>query len=113
MGFKIGLAEKRKERLERELNRLVPEIIRLGVEKIILFGSLSSNEIHKASDIDLVVVQKTKKRFLERLDEFYNYLKPNVAVDIFVYTPEEFNGMKDRNSFIKYALNKGRIIYEK
>jgi len=113
MGFRIGLAKKRKEGLERELDRLVPEIIKLGAQKIILFGSLSSNEIHKTSDIDLIIVQNTKKRFLDRLDEFYNYLKPKVALDIFVYTPEEFNEMKDKNLFIKHALNKGRIIYEK
>ena len=113
MGFKIGLAQKRREKLEEELKRIIPEIIKLGVEKIILFGSLNSENVHKSSDIDLIVVQKTEKNFLERLEEFYNYLNPKVAMDIFVYTPEEFEEMKNKNSFIKSALKKGRIIYEK
>ena len=113
MGFKIGLAQKRREKLEEELKRIIPEIIKLGVEKIILFGSLNSENVHKSSDIDLIVVQKTEKKFLERLEEFYNYLNPKVAMDIFVYTPEEFEEMKNKNSFIKSALKKGRIIYEK
>jgi len=113
MGFKIGLAQKRREKLEEELKRIIPEIIKLGVEKIILFGSLNSENVHKSSDIDLIVVQKTEKNFLERIEKFYNYLNPKVAMDIFVYTPEEFEEMKNKNSFIKSALKKGRIIYEK
>lgn len=113
MGFKIGITEKRKEILKKELNRIIDEIIKLNVEKIILFGSLCSNSIHKSSDIDLIVVQKNKKKFLDRIEEFYEYLKPNVAVDIFVYTPEEFNKMKDKNQFIRLATKKGKIIYEK
>jgi len=53
MGLKIGLAQRRKEKLKNELNRIVPEIIKFGVEKIILFGSLNSHSIHKSSDIDI------------------------------------------------------------
>ena len=68
--------------------------------------------ISLACDIDIIIIKKTKKRFFDRLDEFYN-LKPQVAIDIFVYTPEEFNEMKTTNPFIKSALKKGRIIYEK
>jgi predicted nucleotidyltransferase len=113
MGFKVGLAQKRREKLESELKRIIPEIIKLGVEKIILFGSLNSGNVHKSSDIDILVIQRTEKRFLERLDEYYNYLKPKVAIDIFVYTPEEFEEMKERNFFINSVLKKGRVIYEK
>ena len=69
--------------------------------------------MHKSSDIDLIIVKKTKKKFLERLDEFYNYLNPQVAVDILVYTPEEFEEMKENNPFIMTALKQGRIIYER
>jgi predicted nucleotidyltransferase len=113
MGFKIGLAKKRRENLEKELKQIVKEIIKLGVEKIILFGSLNTDNIHKSSDIDLIVVQKTEKKFFERIDEYYQYLKPKVALDLFVYTPEEFKEMKEWNSFIISALKKGRVIYEK
>jgi predicted nucleotidyltransferase len=113
MGYKIGLSQKRKQKLEAELQRIILEIIKLGVEKIILFGSLSSGDVHKSSDIDLIIVKKTEKKFLERLEEFYNYLNPQVAVDILVYTPEEFEEMKKNNPFIITALKHGRIIYER
>lgn len=113
MPFKIGLKEKRRKKLEEELGRLLPEIIRMGVEKIIIFGSLASNEIHKSSDIDIIVVQKSHKRFLDRIEEFYQKLRPHVATDFFIYTPDEFNELKERSLFIKSALKKGRILYEK
>jgi len=113
MGFKTGLAEKRKEKLERELERIILELKKLNVEKIILFGSLTTGNIHKASDIDIIVVQETEKRFLERIEELYEYLKPKVAIDILVYTPDEFEEMKNWNPFIKSVLTKGRIIHEK
>jgi hypothetical protein len=35
-------------------------------------------------------VKRTDKKFLDRLDEFYSKLNPKVAIDIFVYTLEEF-----------------------
>jgi predicted nucleotidyltransferase len=113
MPIKTGLAEIRKRKLIDELNRLIPEIIKLDVEKIILFGSLVTGDIHKTSDIDLIIVKESDKKFLDRLDEFYSKLNPKVAIEIFVYTPEEFEEMKENNSFIKRALREGVIIYEK
>jgi len=58
-------------------------------------------------------IKKTDKKFPDRLDEFYDHLKPRVAVDILVYTPEEFEKMKGSNQFIRHALKNGRILYEK
>jgi len=113
MPFKIGLAEKRKKLLEEELKRIIPKIIELDVKKIILFGSLNSNVIHKASDIDIIVIKETDKRFFDRLEEIYQHIKPNFALDLFFYTPVEFEEMKKDNRFVKFALKNGRLIYEK
>jgi hypothetical protein len=41
MGYTIGLSQKRREKLEAEFQRIILDIIKLGAEKIILFGSLS------------------------------------------------------------------------
>ena len=54
----------------------------------------------------------TKKKFMERLEEVYSYLKPDIAIDILVYTPEELDSLKD-SSFLKHALMEGRILYER
>jgi predicted nucleotidyltransferase len=66
MGYKIGLSQKRKQKLEAELQRIILEIIKLGVEKIILFGSLSSGDVHKSSDIDLIIVKKNRKEVFRK-----------------------------------------------
>lgn len=113
MPFKIGLAEERKKRLKQELERIMPDIISLDVEKIILFGSLNSGMVNASSDIDLIIVKRTEKKFIDRLDEFYAVIKPRFAIDMLVYTPEELDEMKDSNQFIKFALENGRVLYEK
>lgn len=105
--------QERKQNLEDELQRMISEIIKLDVEKIILFGSLVTGKIHSTSDIDLIIIKKTNKRFIDRLDEFYNYISPDVSTDILVYTPEEFEEMKLRSQFIKTALKNAKVIYEK
>ncbi len=113
MAFKIGIAQKRKKNLKDELYRLIPEIIKFDVEKIILFGSLASDNIHKSSDIDIIIVKKTGKRFFDRLEEFYKHLKPRYGMNILVYSQEEFEEMRNSNQFIKSALMRWRIIYER
>ena len=84
----------RKTKLEKELNRIT-EILRTqyAPEKILLFGSLVTGNTHRWSDIDLVIVKSTTKRFIERLKEVALLTQPQVGVDFFVYTPEEFEEM--------------------
>ena len=48
--------KKRYEKLNRNLNRIVKDLINLGAEKIYLFGSLARGNINEFSDIDLFVV---------------------------------------------------------
>jgi len=112
MPYRIGAAEKRRKILQEELERILPKIISLDVEKVFLFGSLATGTVSRASDIDLIIIKKTEKGFLERPDEIYKRLKPNVGIDILVYTPEEFEEMSRNNQFVKSALKNGRVLYE-
>ena len=82
-------------------------------EKIILFGSLNSGKIKEWSDIDLIVIKDTKKPFLDRIREVLLLLKPNVGMDILVYTPLEFARIKERLFFKKEISGRGAVIYEK
>ncbi len=104
---------KREDKLKKELGRITPLLKNLEIEKAILFGSVVSGNIGFTSDIDLIIIKKTKKRFLKRLEEIYGYLKPRCAIDILVYTPEEFKTLSEENNFIKNAVSKGEILYEK
>lgn len=82
-------------------------------DKIILFGSLGSGKIKEWSDIDLIIIKNTDKSFYERIKEILLLLRPKVGMDIFVYTPEEFNEMKERLFIKEEVLRKGRVVYEK
>jgi len=113
MGYKIGLREKRKKEIEENLKKIIHKIIESEVEKIILFGSVAENMVSKSSDIDIIIVKKTVKKFLERLDEMYKIISPDIAIDLIVYTPEEYERLKETNSFLKSALKRGKILYEK
>jgi len=92
--------------LERILNRLKNDT---SVRKVLLFGSLARGDARDHSDIDLIVVKDTQMRFLDRLDEFYDDARE--AMDILVYTPQEFEEMKER-PFVKRGLREGKMLYE-
>lgn len=99
----------RKE-LNEELSRIMKKLKGdSSIKQVLLFGSLARGDLREGSDIDLIVIKNTDKKFLDRLDEFY--LDASEPLDILVYTPEEFEEMKER-PFIKKALKEGRILHE-
>jgi predicted nucleotidyltransferase len=102
----------RKVLLEEELSRVIADIRNWGVKKVILFGSMARGEVGRASDLDLLIIQETSERFLDRPDAFYERIKPRVAMDILVYTPEEAARMQEDSSFVRRVLREGRVLYE-
>ena len=88
-------------------------------EKMILFGSAAAGITCRDSDIDLVVIKKTERRFYDRIGDVLHILwsgaeTPKIGVDVLVYTPEEFQEMSRQNYFIRdEVLGKGQIIYER
>ena len=106
------LKEERKKELGYELDRILKALKKdKEIRLIMLFGSLARGDITRTSDIDMIIVKETGKRFLDRLDEIYSTLVPNVAVDFLVYMPEEFEAMKNRG-FIMNAMKEGKILHE-
>jgi len=92
------------------------EIIRIFASihphKLILFGSRAKSTHDEYSDVDLIVVYPTNKRFLDRLAELYVLWDLPYAVDILAYTPEEFKHMSQESAFIMDAVKQGRVIYD-
>lgn len=106
---------KREKILKKELNRISNIIIRrYSPEKIILFGSLAQGNVHRWSDIDLVIIKDTKKRFLDRIGDVLFMTYPRVGTNIVVYTPKEVEGFvkKENYFFLDEILNKGKVLYE-
>jgi predicted nucleotidyltransferase len=106
-----GAGERRRRRLEAELERIVAQLPGLGVRRVILFGSLARGGVRGASDVDLILIADSGEPFVERGARFYRALVPAVAMDLLVYTPEEFDAMRDR-PFFRRALAEGRVLYE-
>ena len=100
----------RKEELEEKLKKLVERLKKdKSIRLILLFGSMARGDVGSASDIDLIIVKGTDKKFLDRLDEFYE--DAEIAMDVLVYTHGEFERMKGRG-FIRRAIEEGKVLYE-
>lgn len=81
------------------------------VEKIILFGSYAKGDADEFSDLDLIIVKETDQPFVRRCVEAPYFRIPS---DVFVYTPEEFEQMKENeNPFLLSALETGVWLYER
>jgi predicted nucleotidyltransferase len=106
----------REKYLHEELERIRVRIIeRYDPEKIILFGSLASGNVHEWSDIDLVVIKQTSKPYFQRLKELALLTRPKVGVNFFVYTPSEVEKMESDGNFfiVEEILGKGRLLYDR
>ena len=82
------------------------------VQKAILFGSYARGRRDLFTDLDLVVVMTSDSGFIERSAELRGRLEAGVDMDLFVYTPEEFERMAQRG-FLAHVLKTGQVIYEK
>ncbi|MGO9567170.1 MAG: nucleotidyltransferase domain-containing protein [Desulfomonilaceae bacterium] len=94
--------------------RLRPIFERRHVLRAIVFGSVARGEASRRSDLDLIIVQNTEKRFLDRYDGFLSEIVravPGMDVDVLIYTPQELALISGR-PLIKTALTEGKVIYE-
>ena len=98
------------DRLRRDIVRLFAPF---DPERIVLFGSLARGEGDEFSDVDLVVVYPTEKRFLDRLEELYACWTLPVAVDVLAYTPDEYRKMLRESAFLQDVVAEGEVIYER
>jgi len=111
-----SITAERKETLEKELERIVGILVReYEPEKIILFGSLATGEIYEWSDIDLLIVKKTRQKPLDRTARVMKILNyPRIAMDIFVYTSSEIEYLlKEGSPFMKEIFEEGKVLHEK
>mgnify|MGYP005837022547 CR=1 FL=1 len=111
MIIKQDFLQKRRRKPESELARAVGELKLMGAERIILTGSMAEGNPGPMSDIGLLVVMPTQERFPDRLKEAYARIRPSVAMDILIYSPQELEEMRKSNAFIARALERGRVLH--
>ncbi len=99
--------------LEDTLQHIVDALARRPeVKRAILFGSYAEGRRDLLTDLDVLIIMDSPLDFVTRTAEMYRYLSSPVDMDLLVYTSEELERNRDR-SFIRQALEKGKIIYEK
>ena len=114
MPARVGFLNYRRQLLEAELERISGAFPQLGVQKVLLTGSVARGEIGPSSNLNLVIVQDSARgyEFGRRQDFFSYHLDPSIAMDFTVYTPEEFEVERQSNATLRYALERGRLVYE-
>ncbi|HEY5718942.1 MAG TPA: nucleotidyltransferase domain-containing protein [Gammaproteobacteria bacterium] len=69
--------------------------LRGKVDAAWLFGSVSGGSAGAWSDLDVVLVARSARPFIERPLDFPDVFELGLPVDLLVYTPEEFAGLVD------------------
>jgi len=103
-----------KGKVHREIESIVQQLIdKYRPSKIILFGSAARGEYDKVNDLDfLILKQDVPLRGLDRMRELDDLIDRNMAADMLVYRPEEFEHLiKLGDPFIKRILSEGRVLY--
>ncbi len=95
---------------------IVNKLKHLKPEKIILFGSYARGNPDPESDVDVLVIQKTRKKPMERVSQVLRSVWGSVPnIEAQVLTPEEFQLAINQNRFFitQEVLKHGKVIYEK
>lgn len=109
------MQKKRYQELRHELDRIVKVLVKdYSPEKIILYGSAAHGKVKRWSDLDIVVIKNTDRRFYDRIGDVLHITRPHEAVDFLVYTPKEFTDMQKYNYFItQEVIQGGEVVYDK
>jgi predicted nucleotidyltransferase len=99
-----------------EIDAVVVRVVRLlDPDQVVVFGSYAKGLATSASDLDLLVIKPTQLPMASRR----RALEPLragglVAVDLFVYTPEEVEEYRDDPAnFICSALTYGTTLFRR
>lgn len=100
---------------QKEIKKIIEALKAYRPEKIILFGSAAKGDYREGSNLDLLVIKKTKEDYWSRQKKAALIYNGPLATDIFVLTPEEFEKAKGENRFFltEEVLPKGKVVYEK
>ncbi len=85
---------------------------KIKVQQMILYGSRARGDYLKYSDVDVIVVSGAFKTipFLERIYQTSKSWKWDLPLEVFCYTPEEFETKQKESGYMKMILKEGITI---
>jgi predicted nucleotidyltransferase len=93
----------------RRFARLIAE--RFQPDKIILFGSYAYGKPDEESDVDLLVIMRTKNAIDQSIHISLAF-KRLFSFDLIVRTPWQIErGLKDDDWFLREIIEKGKVLY--
>lgn len=100
---------------QKEIENITKRIAkRYKPEKIFLFGSFAWGKPNKDSDVDLLIIKRTRESLRElarKIDQ--SLFERNLPLDILVYSPEYFEKrLSLGDPFTKKIADKGKVLYE-
>lgn len=108
LGLKVSVGKSLRPAIQKIVQELNPE-------KIILFGSYAYGTPNPHSDVDLLVVMKTRSSLKDRSWAVSRLLLPRpFPVDILVKTPTEVEkALESGDFFLKEILTRGKVLYDR
>ncbi len=78
-----------------------------------LVGSHARGDAAPESDIDAIIVAPSDRPFVDRFRDYLPaVLAAGVGVDLFVYTPEEFEDLqREERPFLTHAMESARPVH--
>ncbi|MFI5135452.1 MAG: nucleotidyltransferase domain-containing protein [Chitinophagales bacterium] len=101
---------------QNQIQQIVDTIVKgYHPEKVIIFGSYVNGTANEGSDLDFLIIKKTKEGYYKRSGEIHKLFTPYpCSMDILVYTPKEYKSRKNViGTFANIVHNTGKVIYEK
>ena len=107
-GLKVAVGKSLPVAIQKIVQELHPE-------KIVLFGSYAYGNPNPDSDVDLLVIMKTKASHKDRSWAVSRLLLPRpFPVDILVKTRLEVKqGLETGDFFLKEILTRGKVLYDR
>lgn len=102
---------------KQEIKKITAHLVQAyQPQKIILFGSCARGDYNKTSDIDLLIVKNTRRRFIKRIGDVYRLFYDfdyQIPFEPLIFTPKELESrLAIEDFFIKEVLEQGKVLYE-
>lgn len=100
--------------LERFLAVLRPLLRQHRARAAYVIGSRARGTADEHSDIDVIIVAESDRPAIERFKDYLPAIVASpVGVDLFIYTPEEFEQLRsEERPFLMHALDGAKLIHE-